>query len=150
MADDREQRRAARRRLAPLYAADVVCRLGLLAVLPLRHSGHLSGTGTLVVISVLVAGLLVCGAMGRRMSGVVRPAGAGAAAYRRLRVHVRQNHPVLYGAEIACWLSLAAAAIWRLFTDDGTRWASALWFLSLAGVFVCFVLMVRRDPEDRL
>lgn len=151
MVDNREAGRTVRRRHPLLFGADVVCRLGLAAVPAWHLAGRPSGVWGLVLILVCGVGLLLSSALLRRAAteaGYVRT-GDGPAC-RQLRGYIRTHHPVLYGAEIICWMGVAGAGVWQLSTHARSGWAPGLFAVSLAGVFVCFVLMVRRDPEDRL
>jgi hypothetical protein len=96
------------------------------------------------------AGVITSSALLRRLSIRKGPSDGDGLAYRRLRRYVRRHHPVLYGVDMALRVGALAAWAWSVLDKRHHGWPGLVLFGLLAGVFVCFVLTVRRDPEGRL
>lgn len=54
-----------------------------------------------------------------------------------------RRHPVLSAVQLAFVLGIGVVGIARLTSHD--RWLAGLWLAFLAGAFVCWVLLIRRD-----
>ena len=54
-----------------------------------------------------------------------------------------RHHPVLSVVQLACVLGVGVVGIARLANHD--HGLSGLWLAFLAGAFVCWVLLIRRD-----
>lgn len=60
-----------------------------------------------------------------------------------------RHHPLLTALQVACGLGLAVLGLTAILADGLPAWSSLLRPLLIAGGFVCFVLLVRRDePRD--
>jgi hypothetical protein len=61
----------------------------------------------------------------------------------------RRYHPGLLAVYAAFCVAGGGAALAQLGADRPPPWAGELALLCMAGAFVCFVLLVRRDDPER-